>query len=935
MGAPKQGPVVVSRQRERAEADAFLKGLSDGPRTLVLEGEPGIGKTTLWRWVLAQARARGLTVLSCRAVPAEVMLSHVCLADLLTPVTDELLPSLPTPQRGALEVALLQAEPTDDVDARAIGVAVLSILTRCARTRPIVVAIDDVTWLDTATASALAFALRRTSDTRIGLCLTRRDSASAPAGPSAEHDLAVADNADGTTTRLRLGPLDARSLFELLLHRLGHPFPRPTLERIARTAHGNPLFALEIARALLDSGVLPEPGAALPVPETLGALVERRVQALSRSAREALLAAACTGDPTLALVEEVVGLEATAALDEAVDAGLITLQAGRIRFTHPVFATAVSQAATDAHRRAMHQRLARAAVAGEERARHAAFAVEGPDESAAALIEAAAHEARARGAPGVAGELVHWAARLTPPTQQKLVTTRLVRAAEHYDRAGDPQHARRLLEPLASEVEDTGLRTRILRLLGEIEYRQASFRKAILVLDRALASTGDAVARTEVLLDLAYAHFATGAVDAALGAARQARRHAEEVGPGPSLAESLAIEANVAFFTGAGLDHKTLGRALALEAPDRDVQLLVRPSAIAALFALYDGDFDLAIERLQRLRTAMAGRGEDTDSLLLTWLCWAHIWRGHLPQALAVADEALLLSTQAGSKPLIGAALMHRGKARAYLGEVDQARDDLQRSETILQDVDWSIVQAWGRSATGFLELSVGDPAAAVRAYEPLLTVLETSGVREPFAAYFVPDAAEALVALGQVDRARRLLDDYLARADELDRRLSSTCGLRARALLLCANGEMTAASRAIETSLEVAADVQAPFEVARCHLVHGLLLRRSRRKQAARDALETARDAFTRLGTSQWAQRAQHELARTGQHIRPGQLTVTEEQVARHAAAGRTNREIAALLFISPKTVEANLSRVYRKLDIRSRAELGRTMILREVTKP
>lgn len=918
---------VLGRAEELAAGHALLADLASGPRALVLEGDPGIGKTTVWRQLIHGAEVAGTTVLSCRAVQAEVKLVHVSLADLLAPVADDVIATLPSPQRDALEVALLRTGPSPgDVDPRAVGAGVVSVLSTLADESPVIVAVDDVQWLDGASAGALRFALRRLERRPVAIGVTVRGGLDDAIDP-----LGLVQALGPRVRRQRLGPLSVDRLHDLVHRRLGQALPRPTMHKIHEVSGGNPLFALELARALLDAGTRPEPGEPLPASPSLTALVADRVDALPARSREALLIAASLPAPTTGVIERASGAPASPALRDAADAGLIALRGDRVLFSHPMFATAVYTSASPVHRRAWHQRLGELATDAEERARHVALAVDGADAAAADLLDAAADEARRRGAPGVAGELLEWAARVTPVASRRAIDSRMVRAAEHHYRAGDLGHARSLLESVDVGSVDGSVRTRALRLLGEIRYQEASFGGSVALLEQALRTAGTAEASAEILLDLAFVHFSMGDVHRSVTAAQQARREAERSPARSLLAETLAVEANVGFFAGAGLDTEQVERALTLEDRGRDVQLLVRPSAIAALFALYAGRLSDAARAFHELRTWVSTRGEETDCIVLTWSSWTDSWRGHLDAATATAQEALALATQAGSDPARGVALMHRGLARTFLGDVAGAREDLQRSAIVVEKAGWMVVHAWAQWTLGFLELSVGDHEAAGRTFEPYTAQIEAHGLLEPFAVYFVPDAVEALITGGDLDRAERLLDAFDRRAQQLRRAWASAGAARCRALLLSARGDTVGAAQAIEIALTHAEGLEMPLERGRTMLARGQIHRRSRRKAAARDALERALADFEAIGARLWVERTRAELDRLGRRSRPGELTATEQRVAELAASGRTNREIAGLLFVSPKTVEANLAHVYRKFGIRSRAELGRTMATRD----
>src|SRR5581483_10414242 len=291
-------PEIVGRDREVAATGALLDALAAGPRGLVLEGDPGIGKTAVWRVALADAAARGYRVLRCAGEQAEALLSFVGLADLVGDAVEDVA-ALPGPQRAALERALLRRDGTQQADARAIGVALHALLVAFGTVAPVLIAVDDVQWLDGATAAALTFAIRRLQLHPVGVLATIRT-------PISTADPLGLERALGPDrfARLRLGPLSLSALGALLHGRLGYRFPGPTLLRVARVSGGNPLFALELARALGPEPSL-EAAAPLPVPDSLRELVAARVAAVPPEGREALLAAAALSHPTVELVERV------------------------------------------------------------------------------------------------------------------------------------------------------------------------------------------------------------------------------------------------------------------------------------------------------------------------------------------------------------------------------------------------------------------------------------------------------------------------------------------------------------------------------------------------------------------------------------------------------------------------------------------------------
>jgi predicted ATPase len=401
---------VVGRDTELSAIERFLDALPAGPSGLVVEGEAGIGKTTLWVEAVRAAEARAQRVLRARPAESEAKLSYAALADLVGSAFDETRGALPAPQESALATALLRAETDEPADARTTATALVGVLTALAAERPSLIAVDDVQWLDPASARALEFAARRLPP-QVGLLVTRRTEG----GEEAPLGLGRA-LPEERLQRLVPRPLSLGALHHLIGNRLETVPSRPTLVRIAAASGGNPFFALEIARALTREGGDRGLGDPLPVPRDLQELVLARVRALPAAAQKATLVAAALSRPTVATVAGALepDCDALSALAAAEEGGVLASERGRIRFTHPLLASAVYGAAPESRRRQLHRRLAEVVTDVEERARHLAASVTEPDEATAAELEDAARGAAQRGAHDAAAELFEAARRLTP-----------------------------------------------------------------------------------------------------------------------------------------------------------------------------------------------------------------------------------------------------------------------------------------------------------------------------------------------------------------------------------------------------------------------------------------------------------------------------------------------------------------------------------------
>lgn len=877
---------------------------------------------------MARATARGWTVLACHPVAAEATLAFASLADLFEPVADAVLPQLPEPQRLAFAVALMRASPaaTGTPSARAVATATSTALRALAERTPVVLAIDDLQCLDRASAEALAFALRRVDARAIGLVAAQRIEDETRRDP-----LRLDTALTGRLERCAVEPLSASGLHHVIRRHLGHVFPRPTLLRITETSGGNPFFALELARALLDDAQRPPPpGTTLPVPDRLATLMKQRLARLPARTRELLLLAAATPAPTRSLlVRAARARQVGDALERARRAGIIATDDDRVRFTHPLLAMTIESSASASARRAAHQRLAALVANPEQRARHLAFAATRPDEKVARALDEAALLARRRGAPEVAAELQEQGACLTPPADGAARRRRRLQAAEHALYAGDRTQARALAEAVLADGPGSHERAQALHLLGRVCAQEDRLTDAIAHLEDALAHCSDARTRVTIRLDLAFAVYNASDAQRAIDVARGMVAEAEALGEPGLLACALAMQASGRFIAGLGSDRATIGRALALEDRDLDVQMLLRPTAIAGLLALYEARIDDAEALLGDICAWAQARGEESGiPFLLFNRSRIALLRGDVARAVRLADEALLLAQQAGSDRLRTLALVHRSRALGTRGDVAAARDDLATARALVAQTGHLQAIPWLLASEGLLALGEGDAAAASDALAPLIAFVEANGIREPMQAYFVPDAIEALTVAGDHTRAEALLDLFVRRAIETDRPWAIAGAVRGQALLAAACGRLDEALAAAEDAVRRWQELGMPIEHGRALLVLGQVRRRRMERRLAREVLEDARDRFARLGAHAWAGRAAGELGRLS--IRRGageRLTPTEERVAALAAAGRTNREVAQELFMSPKTVEANLARVYGKLGIHSRAELGARM--------
>jgi DNA-binding CsgD family transcriptional regulator len=915
---------LVGRAGELDSIDRLLGQAHEGWRALVLEGEPGIGKTTVWRAGLERAAERGMTVLACRPVEAEAKLAFASLADLVAPVVDATLPALPEPQRLALEVALLRTTPTGArVDGRAVGTAAHSLLRAVSAEAPVLVAIDDLQWLDKASASALVFALRRVDQSPIRLlAAVRVDASGHPV--SAELERAAPESVE----RLRLEPLSLSALHHIIQTQLGQALPRPSLQRVARTSRGNPLFALELARALVESNARPVSGAPLPVPETLATLLAERVRRLSAPVREVLLAASALSTPEAALVRAALGRDVDDELAAIERADAARVRDGRIQFSHPLLASAIYAAASVDDLRIVHRALAGVVSEPEQRARHLALASEHADEHVAETLDAAARGAAARGAPEAAVELAELACRLTPPELGGAYAERRLALADHVFRAGDTDEAGRLVRDLVDELPPSPLRARARELLARVLHVAGTAVEAAAECEQALHETrDDRVLEAHIHATLALV--AWHDFDLARAHAHRAVELLDELDePDPAvLSQALMAYAQAEFYTGHELPAGIVARGLELERVAPAPSVADRLSAALGAWLKYQGDFAEARRWLDATYEAAVEEGDEGSlAYVLSHRPQLELWTGNWAEAERAAREHLELAEQTRQPGQRRQALCNLANVHTHLGRVDEARAE---AEELLHEAE-AAADAWdesnARATLGLLELSLGRAAEAAVHLSRNLEIREGLGNREPTRAY--ADYAEVLVELGDLDRA----GDVASALDEqaqLTRRVPQLAvAATARAIVAAGKGDLDAATAALEEAIAYHEQATVPFDLARTLVALGQVQRRRGERRAARQTLERACAIFGELGAPEWKARAETELRRIP--IRRGastDLTGTEEQVAMLAASGRTNREVAQTLFMSPKTVEVNLTRIYRKLGIASRAELGARM--------
>ncbi|MDT5005002.1 MAG: hypothetical protein QOJ24_2178 [Mycobacterium sp.] len=920
-GAPSSTALiaVVTDQHQLAIAD-FLTSAAANPSGLVLEGEAGIGKTTLWLTAVEQARERGFRVLSAQPAEAESVQAYAALADLLDGVEPAAWADLPEPQRLAIDQVLMRTDSgTPATDQRAVSAAFLSVINRLADGSPVLLAIDDLQWLDPSTVRVVEFAVRRLTGP-VGILGAERTD---PASGTTVSWLRLAR--PDAMRRIQVPPMTLGGLHAALSERLGRTFPRPTMTRIQEISGGNPFYAIELARTLQDDGTLSE--AALP--GTLTELVHAQIRSHGTDVQEVLLAVACAAAPTVELVAGATGRNANdmaALLGPAEADGIIAIVGHRLRFAHPLLARGVYSGASPIQRRAMHRRLAGIVEEHELRARHLALASTTADLLTLRALDEAAEIAFRRGAPAAAAELLDLARGLGGDTSE-----RRIRSAQHILAAGDSPRAVSILEAAIADMPPGPLRATALNLLGHGHTYHDGNVEAIKCFERALADVGDNLAlRVRTLTALATMLGNAARFDDARRAIDDAVLHATRLGRPNLLGRACSVRVELQMLQGEGYDDDDMQRALELDDRDGDTPAFMRSRFHYGLTLSWTGQLDQARAELAAIRRRCAERGEENELACISlWAVQVEIWRSDFSAAAALADDSYDRGLLVGGDEMLGLSRLNKCVVAAYAGRVDEARSFGAEGIAACQRYGGLAVAAWGVMSIGFLEVSLGNYEAALATLAPLiLTQSATPAATEIYLAWFVPDAVESLIQLGRVDEAEPLVERLESNGLRLDRPWMLAMGARGRAMLLAAHGDLDGANAAARQAMTEHDRLPMPFERARTQLVVGQLQRRGRQHDAAATTLREAVRAFEEMGATLWAQRARAELDRTTVGSRrDSALTPTEQRVAELAASGMTNRDVAAALFISPKTVEANLSRIYHKLGIHSRAELGQRL--------
>jgi DNA-binding CsgD family transcriptional regulator len=901
--------MLLGRDLERRQIDqALARARSGTSATLALVGEPGIGKTELLGY--ATEGAAGMQLLRARGIESEAQIPFGSLLELIRPALT-MLEKIPEPQAAALEGALA-LRPGSARDRFAVGAATLSVLAAYAEQAPVAVLVDDVQWLDGSSAQALLFAFRRLVADPIAVLIACR-----------EGEPSLLDGAGLPT--VTLGGLTSDEAAMLV------PGLAPDVaRRLHRAAAGNPLALLELAPDAHELALAPD-GAPVLVSATISRAFLQRAGLLDQATRRALVlsAASDTGDlPTLERAAARLGTDLSA-LAAAESAGLVRLSAGAVQFRHPLARSAIYADAPASERRAAHRALAAALpdLDIDRRAWHLAAAAAGTDETASTALEQAGTRGRDRSAYATAAAAFERAGRLTADRERR--ARLLHESAETGWLAGFTDRAVTLLGEARASASDPVTLVEIDELSGHIATRCGPVMRGHAILTAA-AARADPERAVAMLAEAAYACFYAGEAAAMLAAAEQAQALLP-ADPSPRARFLAAIAAGMARILGgdaaAGTEAVRGAVALAESSADlRDDLVLIPWLALGPMFLRQTGAGRPLLEHA--LRTARARAAVGALPFVLNLIARDLAGSDRWAAAAAVYQEAIELARESGQQAELTFGLAGLAWLQARRGREEECRASATEALSLSRELGMGTYEIWATAALGDLELGLGDAARAAGHFEHERQLLLDHAITD---ADLSPAAelTDAYTRLGLGDDARRAADEYLAAATAKGQPWPLARALRCQGLVAAD----TACAAYFEQAIRLHEQTPDVFEAARTRLAYGERLRRARNRVLAREQLRAAADIFERLDARPWADRARAELAATGETRRQrgpstiDELTPQELQIALLLTQGRTTRETAAALFLSPKTVEYHLRHVYQKLGIHSRDELEQAL--------
>lgn len=885
----------------------------------ILTGPAGAGKTEVVRAVAAAAEARRETVLHLAPEAADQAIPEASAAALLSSVPHSTLERLAGPQRTA--IALLRREtdtPGAGRDHVALRLAVVEVLRTLAARDPVLLVIDNAQWLDAESTGLLRFALRLTPP-RVRVLVAECVQGGTPvAGPLC----------GPATPTVRVPPLGAEEVAELLVR---HGLPARLAGRIHQASGGNPRLALALGHSLTEASGSRDggPGAhhadTLPVSGQAREVARRLLAEAPTRARHTLLLAALASRPTTALLRRAGRPDAEAELAEAERAALVTVgEDGAIRFTAGALPTALAADAGWPERAAGHAALAAAVDDPVQAVRHRALAVDTPDARLAAEITEAAAACRRRGQRALAAELGLLAAERTPGDRPEEELARLVTAAEDAGWAGRADLARRATRAVlardASPADRVRARLAVIDAAGQ----------ALADLDETFAhaiddAAGDPALLAAVRLRVAWKHnLSDGDPVRSRDAAAEAGALAALGGDQVAEAMALTVRARMGRILGDPGAEDILAEALALPVPEVPLGMRNAPQYLAVRHALFDDRLEEAHRQLLVLLPAVRRTGSSEDVFeVLRSLTEVELRRGRCAAGAAHARRALELTIEAGLSP--GPAWYVAAMAESTGGSFARAAGYARRGIQASEEEHDQVFLSRALYALGLVELATGEAAKAVATLRRVARLEGAQKVVDPSILRWHGELAEALVAADAPGEAAELLDSVRTVARSLGRSSVLAALDRARGLCLSAQGDAEAAVALLEATARSFQALGLPLERGRTLLALARVERRRRRRAPARTALREAAEVFDRAGAKPWLDLAR-DSAPEAAALHPGvaALTEAETRLALLVSQGASNQEAAAKLFLSVKTVESRLTRIYQKLDVRSRAQLA-----------
>lgn len=911
--------MVVGRRSELELLSSTAGAVVDDGRAKVVSvvAEAGLGKTTLLDVTAESLAGRGFMVMRCATNRTESALTWAGLHSLLAGVADGELQALVGPRRRALLAALGRVErrrrPDEPLDPTLVAFALAALVAARAAISPVAIVVDDLHWLDESSAGVIGFAVRAATDLPVlGLFASRPDP-----DPPLEIERVLGPD---RTHVVELDGLSPAGLHHLLADRCGVSLARPDLIRLHELTGGNPLHALEAGRLIAGGTAV---GEALRLP-TVQRLMEERLREIDDQVVHALHVAALASEPTVSLLAEALpDVDVEAALARAERGGLLAVTGDAVRFTHPLLRAAARERVGGIEHRRLARALADVLPDPDEQVLLRASITFRPDEALATDLEEAGRRAALSGAVHLAIDRFRLAADRTPPVERELLGRRLWLAAEAADQAGDTRAAVELAgRALDHVVDDDDVRVAAAHTIvlarahsGELEAAAATCRNLI-------DELGDRPAEQQRTFELLAQVLAFFDLRGAAESARIALDLAQSHGMTDRSDAAELLCARLGVLAGSSVDIERM-RDLAVRAGGCDrrsrwlVEVLVWRDELDAAEALLQGAIRCAeevgdVHLVSSLRHQWgdllwrAGRWREAEPVIIEWIDHKRLISADSWTATAYADLAGLAA--AGGRFVDAAELLVEARRHPYSAALDGVHFE---------------------SKAGFVALAEGSWSAAADAGRLARTLAERVGYRDLGGAPFRADLIEALLQLGELDEAQEVAEEHVALAEQSESPRGRVEGHRSLGLVRAARGDLQAALVELEVAEAALEGFPVPFERARTQLTHGGLLRRAGRRSDAAARLSVARGTFAALGAAPWLARCDAELERLGRRARSGEgtdssLTPTEQQVAALAAAGRTNAEIASALSVSVRTVESNLTRVYRKLGVRSRTELA-----------